>query len=185
MDDVVSCFHKGIREAIEDIVVYGGAYFDELQWRIATLPMRLGGLGHLSARDVAAYAFVASRSQSWELQDHILRNSGVANTDSDYVSALERLHKSLPDSDLGGFSNKDTAPRKPQKTLANALCCRITQSLGEDFHLSPRQKAVIECLQRPHAQDFLTVIPIEGLGQHMFQVNYSMLLKVLQSINVL
>ncbi|KAM0042565.1 putative exostosin [Helianthus debilis subsp. tardiflorus] len=117
--------------------------------------MRLGGLGLLSARDVA------SRSQSWELQDHILRNSGVANADSDYVSALERLHKSLPDSDLGGFSNKDTAPSKPQKTLANALCCRIAQSLGEDFHLSPRQKAVIECLQRPHAQDFLTIIPIE------------------------
>ncbi|MFS7924544.1 putative exostosin [Helianthus anomalus] len=131
----------------------------------------------LSARDVAAYAFVASRSQSWELQDHILRNNGVANTDPDYASALERLHESLPDFDLGGFSNKDTAPKKPHKTLANALCCRIAQSLGEDFHLSPRQKAVIECLQRPHAQDFLTVIPIEGLGQRMSAVEYQSILK--------
>ncbi|XP_021989397.1 uncharacterized protein LOC110885960 [Helianthus annuus] len=136
----------GLREAIEDIVVCGGPFFGDLQWRIVTLPMRLGGLGLLSARDVAAYAFVASRSQSWELQDHILRNSRVANTDPDYASALERLHESLPDFDLGGFSNKDTAPKKPQKTLANALCCRIAQSLGEDFHLSPCQKAVIECL---------------------------------------
>ncbi|KAM0009212.1 hypothetical protein Hdeb2414_s0095g00791841 [Helianthus debilis subsp. tardiflorus] len=125
MDDAVSCFDKGFRKAIEDIVVCGGPFFGDLQWRIVTLPMRLGGLGLLSARDVAAYAFMASRSQSWELQDHILRNSGVANTDPDYAIALERLHESLPDFDLGGFSNKDTAPKKPQKTLANALCCRI------------------------------------------------------------
>ncbi|KAJ0490787.1 putative exostosin [Helianthus annuus] len=68
-------------------------------------------------------------------------------------------------------------PKKPQKTLANALCCRIAQSLGEDFHLSPRQKAVIECLQRPHAQDFLTVIPIEGLGQRMSAMEYRSILK--------
>ncbi|KAJ0435893.1 hypothetical protein HanIR_Chr17g0898421 [Helianthus annuus] len=105
--------------------------------------MRLGGLGLLSARDVASYAFVASRSQSWELQDHILRNSGVGNTGPDYASALERLQESLPDFDLGGFFNRDTAPKKPQKTLANALCCRIAQSLGEDFHLSPRRKSLL------------------------------------------
>uniref|UniRef100_A0A251SW88 Auxilin-like protein n=1 Tax=Helianthus annuus TaxID=4232 RepID=A0A251SW88_HELAN len=139
--------------------------------------MRLGGLGFLSTRDVVAYAFVASRSQSWELQDHILRNSGVDNTDPEYANTLERLHESLPDFDLGGFSNKDTAPKKPQKTLANALCCRIAQSLGEDFHLSPRQKAVIERLQRPHAQDLLTVIPIEDLGQRMSAVEYRSILK--------
>ncbi|KAM0000884.1 putative exostosin [Helianthus debilis subsp. tardiflorus] len=89
----------------------------------------------------------------------------------------ERLHESLHVFDLGGFSNNNTAPKKPQKTLANALCCRIAQSLGEDFHLSPRQKTVIECLQRPHAQDFLIVIPIEGLGQRMSAVEYRSILK--------
>ncbi|KAM0044098.1 putative exostosin [Helianthus debilis subsp. tardiflorus] len=154
-----------------------GSFFGELQWWIATLPMRLGGFGLLSARDLGAYAFVASRSQSLELQDYILCNSGVANIDPDYASALERLHESLPDFDLGGFSKKDIALKKPQKTLVNALFCRIAQSLGEDFHLSPRQKAVIECLRRPHAQDFLTVIPIEGLGQRMSAVEYWSILK--------
>ncbi|KAI3713814.1 hypothetical protein L1987_72400 [Smallanthus sonchifolius] len=49
--------------------------------------------------------------------------------------------------------------------------------LAEDFLLSHRQKAVIECLQRPHAQDFLTVIPIEGLGQRMSAVEYRSILK--------
>ncbi|KAJ0795426.1 putative galactolipase [Helianthus annuus] len=139
--------------------------------------MRLGGLGLFSARDVGAYAFVASRAQSWELQDHILRNGGVAGLDPDYQHALERLNVSLPDLDIGGFSNKDTAPSKPQKTLANALFSKIAQSLGEAFDLSPRQKAVFECLKGPHAQEFLTVIPIEGLGQCMSAVEYRTILK--------
>ncbi|KAJ0453014.1 putative exostosin [Helianthus annuus] len=49
--------------------------------------------------------------------------------------------------------------------------------LGEIFDLSSRQKAVLECLKGPHAQDFLTVIPIEGLGQCMSAVEYRAILK--------
>ena len=126
---------------------------------------------------MAAYAFVASRSQSWGLQDHILRNSGVAHVDTDYSGAIDLLQRSIPDFDIGGFFNKDTAPKKPQKTLANALYNRIAQSLEEDFHLSVCQKAVLECLQKPHAQDFLTVLPIEGLGQRMSAIEYRAILK--------
>ncbi|KAF5790327.1 hypothetical protein HanXRQr2_Chr09g0381871 [Helianthus annuus] len=177
MEDAISRLDDGLRKAIEDIVVGGGPFFGDLQWRLASLPMRLGGLGLFSARDVGAYAFVASRAQSWELQDHILRNGGVVGLDPDYQQALERLNVSLPDLDIGGFSNKDTAPSKPQKTLANALFSKIAQSLGEAFDLSPRQKAVFECLKGPHAQEFLTVIPIEGLGQCMSAVEYRTILK--------
>ncbi|KAJ0925109.1 putative reverse transcriptase domain, exostosin [Helianthus annuus] len=177
MEDAVTRFDDDLRKAIEDIVVGGGPFFGDLQWRLASLPMRLGGLGLFSARDVGAYAFVASRAQSWELQDHILRNGRVVGLDPDYQQALERLNVSLPDLDIGGFSNKDTAPSKPQKTLANALFSKIAQSLGEAFDLSPRQKAVFECLKGPHAQEFLTVIPIEGLGQCMSAVEYRTILK--------
>ncbi|GKA31056.1 hypothetical protein Tco_0717361 [Tanacetum coccineum] len=42
---------------------------------------------------------------------------------------------------------------------------------------SPRQKAVVECLRAPRAQNFLTVIPIEGLGQHMSPLEYRTILK--------
>ena len=177
MEEAISRFDNGLREAIEGIVVCGGPFFGDFQWRMASLPMRLGGLGLLSARDVAVYAFVASRAQSWKLQDHILRDSGVVDLDPDYVQALEYLRESLPDFDLGGFTNKDTAPPKTQETLANALFSKIAQNMGNDFGLSPRQKAVVECLQGPHAQDFLTVIPIEGLGQRMSAVEYRAILK--------
>ncbi|KAJ0714665.1 putative exostosin [Helianthus annuus] len=63
------------------------------------------------------------------------------------------------------------------RMMANALFDKIVRSLGEVFDLSPRQKAVIECLKGPHAQDFLTVIPIEGLGQCMSAVEYRAILK--------
>ncbi|KAJ0805921.1 hypothetical protein HanPI659440_Chr02g0083791 [Helianthus annuus] len=136
--DAASRFNDGLQEAIEDIVVGGGPFFGDLQWRLASLPMRLGGLGLLSARDVGVYAFMASRAQSWELQDHILRNSGVVGLDGDYLQALQCLNVFLPDFDIGGSSNKDTAPSKPQKTLPNALFSKIAQSLGEIFDLSSR-----------------------------------------------
>ncbi|KAL8249841.1 hypothetical protein R6Q59_006709, partial [Mikania micrantha] len=73
----------------------------------------------------------------------------------DFGCALDCLHNSIPDLDLGGFTNKDTAPPKAQNVLASALYSKIT----------------------PHAQDFLTVIPIEGLGQHMSAVEYRAILK--------
>lgn len=175
--EAVDVFDNGLRSAVEDIVTCGGPFFGDLQWRVASLPFRYGGLGLLSAKDVSSYAFVASRVQSWELQDHILRNSGVSSFDPDYGQALGRLHASLPDFDFGGFTSKDIAPPKPQETLASALYCKISQNLGMDFGLSPRQKAVMECLQQPHTQDFLTVIPIEGLGQHMSPIEYRAILK--------
>nr|GEY02942.1 hypothetical protein [Tanacetum cinerariifolium] len=75
--------------------------------------------------------------------------------DSDYGYALDRVRMSLPDFDLSGFSNKDTAPPEPR------MFWRVPKSLGASFDLSPRQKAVVECLRAPHAQNFLTVIPIE------------------------
>ncbi|KAJ0522329.1 putative exostosin [Helianthus annuus] len=64
-----------------------------------------------------------------------------------------------------------------RNVLASALFSRTVQSLGEKFGLSPRQKAVFDCLRAPHAQDFLIVIPIEGLGQHMSAVEYRAILK--------
>ncbi|GJV30569.1 putative reverse transcriptase domain-containing protein [Tanacetum coccineum] len=112
------------------IVVYEGLFFGDFQWRLASLPIRFGRLGLCSADDVSTYAFVASRAQSWSLQDHILQGCGIDGADSDYGYALDRVRMSLPEFDLSGFSNKN----------------------------------------------FLTVIPIEGLGQHMSALKYRTIL---------
>nr|GEZ43629.1 putative reverse transcriptase domain-containing protein [Tanacetum cinerariifolium] len=151
--EAVSIFDNGLRRAIEAIVVCGGPFFGDFQWRLASLPIRFGGLGLCSAEDVSTYAFVASRAQSWCLQDHILEGCGIDEVDSDYGYALDR------------------------NVLPCALFSEIVKSLGASFDLSPRQKAVVECLRAPHAQNFLTVIPIEGLGQHMSALEYRTILK--------
>ncbi|GJT41333.1 putative reverse transcriptase domain-containing protein [Tanacetum coccineum] len=145
--EAVSIFDNGLRRAIEAIVVCGGPFFGDFQWRLASLPIRFGGLGLCSAEDVSTYAFVASRAQSWSLQDHILQGCGIDGADSDYGYALDRVR------------------------------IEIVKSLGVSFDLSPRQKAVVECLRAPRAQNFLTVIPIEGLGQHMSALEYRTILK--------
>ena len=112
--EAVSIFDNGLRRAIEDIVVCGGPFFGDFQWRLASLPIRFGGLGLCSAEDVSSYAFVASRAQSWCLQDHILQGCGIDGADSNYGYALDHVRMSLPKFDLSNFSNKDTAPPKPK-----------------------------------------------------------------------
>ncbi|KAI3721949.1 hypothetical protein L2E82_32969 [Cichorium intybus] len=177
MEEASLFFDKGLRGSIEDIVVCGGPYFGDFQWRLVSLPIRFGGLGLYSASEASSYAFVASRAQSWALQDHILRNSGICGMDIDYYFALDRLRGTIPDFDCNDFTNKDIAPPKSQKTLANALFSKIVKDMEDDFHMTFRQKAVLECLRAPHAQDFLLSIPIDGLGLHMSPVEYRAILR--------
>ncbi|XP_052627549.1 uncharacterized protein LOC128134140 [Lactuca sativa] len=177
MEEAAIFFDNGLRGAIEDIVVCGGPFFGDIQWRIASLPIRFGGLGLYSAVEATSYAFVASQAQSWVLQDHILRDSGIHGMDSDYDCALASLRNKLPDFDLNNFTTKDTAPPKSQNTLASALFCKIVQDMEMHFDMTARQKAVFQCLRAPHAQDFLLAIPIDGLGQHMSPVEYRIILK--------
>ncbi|GJR41782.1 hypothetical protein Tco_1309885 [Tanacetum coccineum] len=150
MEEAALFFDKGLRGSIENIVGCGGPFFGDLQWRLASLPIRFGGLGLYSAKLVSSYAFVASRAQSWVLQDHILQNSGICGMDDDYVSALACLRDTIPSFDFSGFTNKDTVPSKAQQTLANVLFSEM---------------------------DFLLAIPIDGLGQHMSPVEYRTILK--------
>ncbi|GJR19033.1 hypothetical protein Tco_0967560 [Tanacetum coccineum] len=53
----------------------------------------------------------------------------------------------------------------------------MVKDMEVHFDMTVRQKAVIECLHAPHAQDFLLAISIDGLGQHMSPVEYHTILK--------
>nr|GEU38135.1 hypothetical protein [Tanacetum cinerariifolium] len=139
-----------LRGSIENIVVCGGPFFGDLQWRLSFLPIRFGGLGMFSAKLVSSYAFVASMAQSLVLQNHILRDSGICGMDDDYVSALACLRDTIPSFDVSGFTNMGTVPSKAQQTLANVLFSEM---------------------------DFLLAILIDGLGQYMSPVEYRTILK--------
>ncbi|GJU44937.1 putative reverse transcriptase domain-containing protein, partial [Tanacetum coccineum] len=138
MEDAALFFDKGLRGLIENIVVLA-----------------------------SSYSFVASRAQSWVLQDHILRDSGICGMDDDYVTALACLRNTIPSFDFSVFTNKDTAPSKVQQTLTSALFSEMVKDMEVHFDMTVRHKAVFECLRVSHAQDFRLAIPIDGLGQHM------------------
>ncbi|GJW19493.1 hypothetical protein Tco_0026929 [Tanacetum coccineum] len=166
-----------LRGSIESMMCCEGPFFGDLQWRLASLPIRFGGLGLYSAKLASSYAFVASRAQSWVLQDHILRDSGICGMDDDYVSTLDCLLDTIPSFDFSCFTNEDIAPSKAQQTLASSLLSEIVKDMKLHFEITVRHKAVFECLRAPHAQDFLLVISIDGLGQHMSPVEYRIILK--------
>ncbi|GKA07259.1 hypothetical protein Tco_0686483 [Tanacetum coccineum] len=73
--EVVSIFDNGLRRAIEAIVVCGGPFFRDFQWRLESLTILFSGLGLCSTEDVSTYAFVASRAQSWRFE--IVKSLGV------------------------------------------------------------------------------------------------------------
>ncbi|GJT81794.1 hypothetical protein Tco_1056136 [Tanacetum coccineum] len=101
----------------------------------------------------------------------------LCGMDDDYVSALDCLRDTIPSFDFSYFTNKDTASSKTQQTLASALFSEMVKDMEVHFDMTMRQKAVFECLRAPHAQDFLLVISIDGLGQHMSAVEYDIILK--------
>ena len=97
-------FDKGLYVVIKDIVVCGGAFFGDIQRRIASLPMRFGGLGLYSAIKAPSYAFIPLRSQSWVLQDHNLWDSGICSMNSEYACPLASPRKKLSDINLSSFT---------------------------------------------------------------------------------
>jgi len=177
MEEVAMLFDKELREAAEDIVVGGGPFCGDLQWRLASLPIRFGGLGLYSTLEASSYAFVTSRAQSWVLQDHILRNNGLCGMDSDFDNALDDFRGAIPDFDVSSFTNQDTVPSKAQHVFASALFSKIVQDMEVKFDMTTRQKTIFGCLQAAHAQNFLLAILIYGLGQHMSPVEYRTILR--------
>ncbi|GJY98463.1 hypothetical protein Tco_0515373 [Tanacetum coccineum] len=111
-------------------------------WRPSSGVKLLGGavsrdvdfISGLAMRRAAnAVDLMASRAQSWVLQDHILRDSGICDMDDDYVSALACLHDTIPSFDFSVFTNKDTVPSKAQQTLMNVPFSEIVKGYGSSL----------------------------------------------------
>ncbi|PNY08525.1 hypothetical protein L195_g005052 [Trifolium pratense] len=162
MEEASMLFDKELRGAIEDIVVGGCPNFEDLQWRVASLSIRVARLGLYSVVEVASYAFVASRAHTWVLQDHILRDSGIYGMVSDFDIALNSLCNMLTTYDFRSFTSKDTVLHKAQHALASDLLSKIVQDMKVKFNMTTTQKAVFGYLQACHGQDFLLTIPIDG-----------------------
>ena len=74
-------FDLALRDFLEKIVTASGPGFGDWQWRLATLPIKMGGLGIFSAGDLINYAFFTSRLQTSLLQARILANIDLHSLD--------------------------------------------------------------------------------------------------------
>ncbi|GJY21513.1 hypothetical protein Tco_0394079 [Tanacetum coccineum] len=137
-------FDQALRASLEKVVTASGPGFGDWQWRLATLLIKLGGLGILSARDIIRYAFLASRLQTSALQDKILMKTGIDSHGYSFQHAFDAFN-----------------------TTCNVDVLSVTGYLVSKYSLSPRQVAILSCIRAPHAQDFLFTTSIDGLGQRM------------------
>jgi len=124
-----------------------------------------------------SYTCMASMVQFWALQDRILRDSGTCGMDLDFDNAFNGLCGTIPYFDVSSFTSKDFIPPKVQHVLTSALSSKRVQEMEVKFDMTTRQKAILGCLQATQAQDFLLVIPIDGLCQHMSFVEYRIILR--------
>jgi hypothetical protein len=85
----------------------------------------------------------------------------------DFGSALDGVCDTILTFDFNCFASKDTVSLKPFLVVHN---------VEVDFAMIVRQKAVFGCLKAAHAQDFLLVVLIDGLDQHMSPVEYRTIL---------
>ena len=116
-----------------------------------------------SAVEASSYAFVASRVQSWVLQDHILRDSGISGMDSDFCIALNNLHVAIPDYDLDSFVNKGTAPPKPQHILASALFGKIIKEMEVKFNMRLDRRPFLGVYRHHMPKIFFLLFLLMGL----------------------
>nr|GEU37502.1 reverse transcriptase domain-containing protein [Tanacetum cinerariifolium] len=120
MEEADLFFDKGLLGSIENMIVCGEPFFGDLQWRLASLPIRFTGLGLYSAKVASSYTFVASRGQSWVLIDQILRDSGICGFEE--VSNRE-----------GSITERNTEGNKPSKAGVEKNGRLVIPPLGESL----------------------------------------------------
>ncbi|KAL6546855.1 hypothetical protein OROMI_022576 [Orobanche minor] len=158
-------FDQALRSSLERIVTASGPGFGDWQWRLATLPFSLGGLGIYTTMDVRQYAFIASRLQSGGLQAKLLGPSGITSFGPAFDGALFLFNETTGSDILSNPS--EIAATRLMKILADIYFTKVAASAESIFYLSPRQVALGKSQQGAHSYDWLRVAPISGLGQTM------------------
>ncbi|PWA44201.1 hypothetical protein CTI12_AA529430 [Artemisia annua] len=67
--EAVSIFDNGLRRTIEDIVVCGGPFYRDFQWRLALLPTRFGGTKEEDVARISTSIYVTNFPESFSAKD--------------------------------------------------------------------------------------------------------------------
>ncbi|GKB07222.1 hypothetical protein Tco_0835506 [Tanacetum coccineum] len=114
------------RSRTEGVVTASGPGFGDTM-RLRPLPIKLGGLGILSAGDIIQYAFLASRLQSSTLQTKILVKTGIESQGSSFKHALD-VFNTICNIDVLSVTGCTSAPHM-MKSLAKCYFGVIKKDL--------------------------------------------------------
>ncbi|XP_026445253.1 uncharacterized protein LOC113345800 [Papaver somniferum] len=154
-------FDQFLLQFLRYLVTGDGPGFGPIQQRIATLPIRDGGLGVYTMADTVPYCYLASIFQTKYLQDTILRST--FDFSPHFQIALEN-YMEVCGLSSSTFNIKDTAPQ-PMHFLAVRFFDVVKRTISNTFNLSERDSILWQCNRQAHAQDYLKVFPIPGLNQ--------------------
>lgn len=156
-------FDHHLFQFLQHLVTGDGAGFGSLQQRLATLPIKDGGLGVYRMTYTSQYCFLASCIQTGCLQATILKNMDISATSIHFQSALNGYMK-ICGLSSSTFTVNDTVPHL-MKTLAVRYFDMVKRELPNKFTLSARDTTLWQSNKVVHALDFLKAIPIVGLNQ--------------------
>lgn len=103
---------------------------------MTSLTIRVGALDLYSTVEVASYAFMTSRAQSWALHNHVLRDNEIYDMKSDFDRSLDGLRVTILEFDLSNFNSKDTVTLKVQYILVNVLFIKSVQNMDVKFDMT-------------------------------------------------
>ncbi|XP_026436600.1 uncharacterized protein LOC113334597 [Papaver somniferum] len=144
------------------LITGDGAGYGLLQHRIATLPIKDGGLGVYIMEDTTQYCYVASYFRTQHLQSTILGNNTNSDVSPHYQHALEN-YMNVCNLSPSTFSINDAAPQ-PMHFLAVRFFEAIKREIPNTFHMSERDSILWQSNRLANAQDYLKAIPIAGLN---------------------
>lgn len=146
-------FDKTMKEALSNVI---NVDLNNFQWLQATLPTRYGGLGIRSAVDLASSAFLASATQTLELQSRILPERLHCIEDHALVKALSCWQK-----------HAETEPPITNRGKQRQWDSFIIERKFNDLILnasSDEDKARLLSAKAPHSGDWLHTMPITSIG---------------------
>lgn len=152
------CWGHPLLEAIDNQMRLGleaiiNIKLDDIQWKQATLPIRVGGLGIRRVTMLASSAYLASAASTRNLVAAIL--DGREWTDDLLEEILQTRSTSMP----SGEESTICSQKAWEKPLIDLDRSEVWTSLSD-----PLNRARLGAVSFPHAGDWLYTIPITACG---------------------
>ena len=138
------------------------------QWKQATLPVSLGGLGFRSALLNSPGAFLRSLIDSSQIMEDILGEQNKFQ-DQDLVDLINSY------TGENEFCLEE-AVNSSQKVISHAVESNLAKELM-DGATSEREKARLNAVSLKHSGDWLNAVPVKALGLHIHSQEFAVALK--------